>query len=241
MGGKDQFKKVHVELIRSDRMDPMRNEEAFAQLRMTVIDPDAQKVGRLFSSKIVELALASIPGFTLTGPPTKGTPTIFHWPALVSKENVVQRVVVEDKEFTVESIKAKGDAPLPKPLEVELPPAPGGKAVRLPLGRVFATRSGDKGGNANLGVWAKTPEAFSFLREFLTTEKLKELLPDMTDFEIDRYEFQNLLALNFYIHGILGEGAAASVRMDPLAKSLGEYLRVKAIDVPVSIVNKKYL
>jgi hypothetical protein len=104
------------------------------------------------------------------------------------------------------------------------------------LGRVYATRSGDKGGNANLGVWGKTPEAFSYLREYLTTEKLKELLPDMAEYEIDRYELPNLLALNFYIHGVLGEGAAASVRMDPLAKSLGEYLRAKTIDVPESLV-----
>lgn len=240
MGGKDQFQKVHVELVRSDKEDPTTNEEAFAQLRITVIDPDSNKAGRLFSSKIVELALASIPGFTLTSPPTNGTPTIFHWPALVSKEHIVQRVVVNGNEFQIESIKAAaGDTPLPKSLEVKLPEAPKGKMVKIPLGRVYATRSGDKGGNANLGIWAKTPEAFSYLREFLTTKKLKELLPDMAGYEIDRYEFMNLLALNFYIHGVLGEGAAASVRMDPLAKSLGEYLRAKTIDIPESIVTTK--
>lgn len=236
MGGKEQFQKVHVELVRSDKDNPATNEEAFAQLRITVIDPDPNKAGRLFSSKIVELALASIPGFTLTSPPTNGTPTIFHWPALIAKEHLTQRVFVNGGEFQVESTKPKGKAESVKPLEVKVPETPKGKTVKIPLGRVYATRSGDKGGNANLGVWGKTPEAFSYLREYLTTEKLKELLPDMAEYEIDRYELPNLLALNFYIHGVLGEGAAASVRMDPLAKSLGEYLRAKTIDVPESLV-----
>jgi len=108
----------------------------------------------------------------------------------------------------------------------------------MPLGRVFATRSGDKGGNANLGVWAKTPEAFAFLKEFLTTEKLKELLRDMSGFEMERYEFANLLAINFYIKGVLGEGVAASMRSDPQAKTLGEYLRAKVIEMPEAIVAK---
>ncbi len=125
----------------------------------------------------------------------------------------------------------------PEKETVNIPQSPGGKTVRTHLGRLFATRSGDKGGNANLGVWAKTPEAFAFLRDFLTTEKLRELLRDVREYEIERYELPNLLALNFYIKGILGEGVAASVRSDPQAKTLGEYLRVKVVDLPESLVS----
>ena len=108
--------------------------------------------------------------------------------------------------------------------------------MRAPLGRAFGTRSGDKGGNANLGIWGKTPEAYNFLEKFLTVEKLKALLPDCSSFDIDRYELPNLLALNFYIRGLLGEGVAASVRRDAQAKSLGEYLRMKVVEMPESIV-----
>ena len=110
--------------------------------------------------------------------------------------------------------------------------------MRIPFGRVFATRSGDKGGHANLGVWAKTPEAYAFLRDFLTIDKLKGLLKDLSAFEMERYEFPNLLAVNFYIRGVLGEGVAASLRSDPQAKTLGEYLRAKIIDLPESITPK---
>ncbi|HOX00386.1 MAG TPA: exopolyphosphatase, partial [Deltaproteobacteria bacterium] len=89
-----------VQLIRSDKEDPATNEEAFAYLRITAMDPDRKKVDRL-SSKVVELALASIPGFAGTAPPGKGTPAIVYWPALVPGNLVSQKVVIEGKEYTV--------------------------------------------------------------------------------------------------------------------------------------------
>jgi hypothetical protein len=235
IGGRGQYEVEDVQLIRSDKEDPATNDEAFAYLRVSVMDPDAKKVG-LFSAKIVELGLANIPGFTATAPPTKGTPAIMHWPALLSGKHVHQKVVIGGDEYIIESVLPDPDAPLPEIKDVKIPAAPTGKTVRMPLGRLFATRSGDKGGNANLGVWAKTPEAYAFLREFLTTERLKALLKDISGFEMERYEFPNLLAINFYIKGVLGEGVAASIRSDPQAKTLGEYLRAKVIEIPETIV-----
>lgn len=235
IGGLDQFAKAEVQLIRSEKEDPETNEEAFAYLRISVMDPDKKKVARI-SSKIVELALANIPGFAGTAPPSKGTPAIVYWPALVSGRHIQENVILGGQEYAVTPELSSQKPEDIEPPVVDIPPVPGGKTVRAPLGRLFATRSGDKGGNANLGVWAKTPEAFAFLREFLTTQKLKELLGDIRKFEVERYEYPNLLAVNFYIKGILGEGAAASLRADPQAKTLGEYLRAKIVDLPESIL-----
>ncbi|HVN72707.1 MAG TPA: acyclic terpene utilization AtuA family protein [Desulfomonilia bacterium] len=235
IGGKDQFQVLNIQLVRSDKEDPATNEEAFAYLRITVLDPDQKKVDKI-SSKVVELALANIPGFTGTAPPAKGTPAIVYWPALVSSKLVSQKVAVDDQEFIVQSVQPVEGFTPPGPLKADIPAVPGGKTVRMPLGRTFATRSGDKGGNANLGVWAKTPEAYAFLRSFLTVGQLKELLSDLKDYQIDRYELPNLLAVNFTIKGILGEGAAASLRMDPQAKTLGEYLRARVVEMPEAIL-----
>ena len=110
-----------------------------------------------------------------------------------------------------------------------------GETRAIAFGRLFGTRSGDKGGNANLGVWARGPAAFGFLRRFLSVEQLQKLLPDLQPFAIERYELPNLRALNFYIRGILGEGVAASLRSDPQAKTLGEYLRARIIEVPAGL------
>jgi len=235
IGGKDQFQVCDVQLVRSDKEDPATNEEAFAYLRITVLDKDQKKVDKI-SSKIVELALANIPGFAGTAPPAKGTPAIVYWPALMSSTRVSQKVVIGGQEFTVESTMPVQGFPQIEPLETDIPATPVGKTVRLPFGRAFAARSGDKGGNANLGVWAKTAEAYAFLKAFLTTERLKEMLKDLKPYEIERYELPNLLALNFYVKGILGEGAAASLRMDAQAKTLGEYLRARVVELPESII-----
>lgn len=235
LGGKDQFEVCNVQLVRSDKEDPATNEESFAYLRITVLDKDQKKVDRI-SSKVVELALANIPGFVGTAPPAKGTPAIVYWPALVSSSRVSQKVVIDEQEFVVECTMPVQGFPQIEPLKADIPASPMGKTVKVAFGRAFAARSGDKGGNANLGVWAKTTEGYAFLRDFLTTDRLKAMLKDLSPYEIERYELPNLLALNFYIRGILGEGAAASLRMDAQAKTLGEYLRARMVELPEAIV-----
>ena len=108
--------------------------------------------------------------------------------------------------------------------------------VNVPLGRVVGARSGDKGGNANLGVFARSPEAFAWLDQFLTTERLRELLPEAAALEIDRHRLANILSLNFVIRGLLGEGVASSTRFDGQAKSLGEWLRARVAPIPEELL-----
>jgi hypothetical protein len=101
---------------------------------------------------------------------------------------------------------------------------------------VVGARSGDKGGDANLGVWARTDAGAEWLRGFLTIEELKRLLPECASLDVDRYELPNLRAINFVIHGLLGEGVAASTRFDPQAKALGEWLRSRVVDIPEAVL-----
>ena len=236
MGGKDIFEVCEVQLIRSDQVDPQTNEASFALLRVSVMDKDQKLVGRLFSSKIVELALSSVPGFTLTSPPSNAMPAIVHWPALVSKEKLKEILVIDNQEQEIKPVLFDESAGVVVNETAVFGKKDFGKMEKAVLGSVFATRSGDKGGNANLGVWAKNRDAFEYLKSYLTVGKLKELLTDMSEFEIEKYEFENLYAVNFYIKGILGDGVAASLRSDPQGKTLGEYLRAKIIDLPKSIL-----
>jgi len=117
-----------------------------------------------------------------------------------------------------------------------LPPPPGGRTVRAPLGRIAGARSGDKGGSANVGVWVRTPEAYAWLERTLTVERLRQLLPEARGLEIERYPLPNLLAVNVVIKGLLGEGVSSSARSDPQAKSLGEYLRARTADIPETLL-----
>ena len=236
LGGRDNFKVADVQLIRIDKENPTHIDEACAHLKISLMDPDQKKVGKFFSAKLVEMALSSIPGFTLTSPPSDATPALQHWPTLVSNEFLEQQVFVDGQEFRVTAAPSYPDFEVSPSEPVKTMDVPMKNLQEIHFGRLFATRSGDKGGNANLGVWGKNINTYSFLKQFLTVDRLKALLPDMGPFDIERYELPNLLAVNFYIKGVLGEGVAASVRNDPQAKTLGEYLRAKVIEVPEHIL-----
>ena len=111
-----------------------------------------------------------------------------------------------------------------------------GVTEHVPLGSVFGTRSGDKGGNANLGVFARSNEAWEWLDSELTTEMLQELLPETAGLQVDRHRLANVRSLNFVIHDLLDEGVAASTRQDAQAKALGEWLRARHVDLPTSLL-----
>jgi hypothetical protein len=240
VGGRDRFDETQVWLQRFDHPDPQRNEEAFAYLRLSVKDADARKVGRDFSGKVVEMALASYPGFTMTSPPGRESSYGVYWPALVPREVVEERAVIGDQVVPIPPSKIPSvvASPIPAPAR-PLPAKPSGGATReVPFGTICGTRSGDKGGNANLGVWVRSTGAYHWLAEFLSVERLRELISEARHLEVERFEFPNLLALNFVVKGLLGDGVAASLRPDPQAKSLGEYLRAKAVPIPVALLDR---
>ena len=101
---------------------------------------------------------------------------------------------------------------------------------------MVAARSGDKGGNANVGVWTDTPQRWEWLRSHLTVERFHDLIPEADGLQVRRYEFPNLKALNFVIVGYLGQGVAACTKTDPQAKGLGEYLRAMHTEIPDRLV-----
>lgn len=112
-----------------------------------------------------------------------------------------------------------------------------GPTRRAPLGRIAGARSGDKGGDANVGFWTRDDASHRWLRAYLTPDRVRALLgPEAADLAIDRYELPNLRAVNLVVHGLLGDGVAAATRPDPQAKGLGEYLRSRVVDIPVSLL-----
>lgn len=242
VGGQDQFDEVSILLDRTDKEDPNSNEEAMASLRVSVKSKNADLVGRMFSAKMIELALANYPGFFTGGGVRSGGPVLVYWPALIDSKHIKETVHVDGKKIEVLPTNQLGlEEIYYQKQPIDVPPAPSDTPLRKPLGELFGARSGDKGGCANIGVWAKTENAFSFLNEYLTVETLKKLMPDVAEFHIDRYELPNILSLNFYIHGILQDGVSSNTRKDGQAKSLGEYLRSKYIDMPKSLIEENLI
>ncbi|GAA4401621.1 acyclic terpene utilization AtuA family protein [Tsukamurella soli] len=229
---------LQFRLARTDHPDASTEAAASAVLTCVAWDGDPNRVGRAFSSAAVELALSTYPGATPTAPPQKGAPYGVYVPCFVPNEDVPHRAHRPDG-TVVDIAPPARTAELPAPTD-EPGGGTGGSAEaetrRVPLGAIVGTRSGDKGGSANVGAWVESDAAFAWLRGHLTTDRLRELLPETADLSVARYELPHLRAVNFVIEDILGKGVAHGYRFDPQAKGIGEWLRSRHADIPVSLL-----
>ena len=244
--------------------DAETEEAASCLLRVTVKDPSPDVVGRAFSSAAVELALASYPGFTMTSPPGSASPYGVYRPAYVDRAEVEQVAVMPDGERivisdavgaadprVVEPVETSSRSTVPpvvEPVETSAPTtAPVVEPVetsaatrRVPLGTFVHARSGDKGGDANVGLWVgqgdRRDEHIAWLLDLVTPDLVRSLLPEAEDLDVEVFVLPNLGGVNVLVHGLLGEGVAASTRFDPQAKAVGEWLRSRLVDVPEDLL-----
>ncbi|KRF34725.1 acyclic terpene utilization AtuA family protein [Nocardioides sp. Soil805] len=220
--------------------DAATEQGASTLLRCTVKDPDAGPVGRPFTAAAVELALASYPGFTLTAPPAPPTPYGVYRARYVDRAQVVHTVVHADgtRETVPDPPVATGAhqpdigiRPSPYPADADV------LTRRLPLGTFVHARSGDKGGDANLGLWVardgseRRDARIQWLSKLITPRRIRELVPEAADLEVDCFLLPDLGGVNVVIHGLLGDGVAASTRFDPQAKGLGEWVRSRHVSI----------
>jgi hypothetical protein len=110
--------------------------------------------------------------------------------------------------------------------------------VRAPLGTFVLARSGDKGGDANLGLWVahdgspRYADRVTWLLALVTPDFVRALLPEARTLEVETFALPNLGGLNVVLGGLLGRGVAASARFDPQAKGLGEWARSRYVEIP---------
>ncbi len=241
-------------LARTDRPNAPTEEQASARLTVVARDPDERKVGRAFTGVGVEIALGSYPGCFPTAPPGAGSPYGVYVPGYVPQSAPDHHVVLPDG--------SRVDIPPPE-VTLSLEPLTDGdgggdgggigeagahgsdldlsQTVRAPLGLVAGARSGDKGGNANIGVWVRDPAAWPWLETTLTVERLRELLPEVAALAITRTTLPALRSVNFVVEQILGLGVAYNARFDPQAKGLAEWLRSRHVEVPVGLLPPGHL
>lgn len=225
--------------------DADSEEAASTLLRCTVKDPSPDPVGRAFTAAVVELALGSYPGFTMTAPPAPATPFGVYRAEYVDRADVAhtvvhadgRREVVADPTTYTPATEAPGRRPSPYPAEHDT------LTRRLPLGTFVHARSGDKGGDANIGLWVAhdgvDPETYDarvqWLFKLMSPRGIPTLLPEAADLDVDVWLLPHLGAVNLVVHGLLGQGVAASTRFDPQAKGLGEFLRSRLVSIEESL------
>ncbi|HYG93213.1 MAG TPA: acyclic terpene utilization AtuA family protein [Nocardioides sp.] len=230
--------------------DSETEEGASVLMRCIVKDPGQEAVGKAFTGPAVELALGSYPGFTMTAPPGKPSPYGIYRPEYVDRARVEHTVVHADgsREVVPDPTELIEEA-APEELDPDLgrrpspyPAPPDSITRRMPLGAFVHARSGDKGGDANLGLWVvhdgspKYEARVTWLAKLMNPKKVRELVPEARDLDVDVYVLPNLGAVNVIIRGLLGRGVAESTRFDPQAKGLGEWVRSRIVHIQEDLI-----
>jgi hypothetical protein len=228
---------LRFERIGADKRNPATQLEASTFLRVGVRGTE-EAVGRAFFDAVVEVGLANYAGlFSMSGDARSAKSYGVYWPAIIPQSELEHEVVLEDgRTLAIE-------LPPFAPLEARAAPAGvrdfiAGDDVRMvSIGTIANARSGDKGGNANVGLWVRTREQYDWLVGYLTPDRIRSLLPEAAALEVRAYPLPNLLAVNFVIVGLLEGGATETLRFDAQAKALGEYVRAKEVPIPSALLS----
>jgi hypothetical protein len=213
--------------------------DGMAFLRLAVRGDDETAVGRAFSAAVVETSLASYPGTFFTSAPTGAQAVARYWPTTVPAELVTPQIVCGGRPVPATPRAAYGPRAAADALADPAPPAepdPSGELVSVPLWVLIGGRSGDKGGDANVGLWADSDEVAQWLHHSFDVATFTAVLPEVAPFPVSRYPLPNLRAVNFVVHGILGWGVASNLRLDTQAKGLAELLRSRSLRVPSDLI-----
>ncbi len=229
-------------------VDPATQWEATVAVRVMATAREREPLTfARFARGIYGLYLSSYPGFFHDGGAHRVTdphPRIDYWPALLPADLVDHRVVLHTGESIavspVASAPFEGQPTCPEPE----PPQLAGPERRRALGDLVHARSGDKGGNSNVGVWlpaefAADDAAWDWLRCTLTTATLRQLLPEAKDLPVVRHEFPHLRAVHVVLVGLLGTGGSSNLRVDQVGKAVGEYLRAKHLPIPDALLERR--
>jgi hypothetical protein len=227
---------LKFERIGEIQEDAAIQEQATVLLRVVATSDDEQAVSRAFSSALIEQGLSSYPGLFATGLPGPAHEATGYWPTLVNQSDLEHAVTHHDGKIERIELPPEMRAAT-KDESVQRGGPSSGDFVVAPLGRIADARSGDKGSDANVGIWVDSDDAYTWLTSALSTDTFRELLPEAKDLEVDRYEFPNLRAVNFVVHGLLAGGAVATLRFDRQAKALGEFLRSRHVPIPKSLLD----
>jgi hypothetical protein len=219
--------------------DTEPNEVVF---RIAVADPDPKKLQR-FSKHVLGFALQGPPGLGIFGGRPDVQQAFGFWPALIARDLVSSQVTIKDngKEHALEvplSLPGAGSPGRVRPAEgFDVTEEPNrSRASRVRLSTIAYARSGDKGDHANIGVAARSPAAYAYLREVLTAKRVRGFFQDLVEGDATRYELPNLLAFNFVLHNALGGGGTLSLRVDHQGKTLAQGLLTMEIDVPEDVL-----
>ena len=217
-------------------------------LKLGVRDQEFEKVQR-FTKMVPALILSGPPGVAVTGA-AKPQTVINYWPTLIDKDLVVPMIKLFGNEEVIktgETVKgnfspAKEDQSIQTVEQVdgslEQTLKSFGKGESYPLSKICLGRSGDKGDSANIGIMARTPSSYRFLKEKLTAQVIKNLFHEFCDGRVTRFSLDSLMGLNFLLEKSLGGGGNCTLRSDSQGKTFSQAVLRQEVSIPKEIIDE---
>ena len=235
-----EFVETHVELVgHSSCWGPLAPpvDPPEVLLRLSVRDPDRAKI-EAFSKMVPAVILSGPPGVAVTGGRPQAQEVVAYWPALVPRDRAKPSLFTRDGDRVLDwptpLVPPGASPPYPR---MAWPPAKGSRRpVTVPLSKLAHARSGDKGDTANIGVIARAPEIWPWLRRTLTAALVKKRFRGICRGAVERFEVPNLWALNFLLHESLGGGGTVSLRLDAQGKTLSHALLALEVRAPRALL-----
>ncbi len=238
-----EFTATHTELIgHSACWGPLAPpvEAPEVLLRLSVRDPDRAKIEK-FSKLVPAVILSGPPGVAVTGGRPQAQEVVAYWPALVPRDRVKAKLVTKAGERTLEwptpVLSPVAPRALPRDILPSAPRASAGRGTRrVPLSMLAHARSGDKGDTCNIGVIARAPAIYPWLKRVLTAAVVKRRFKGICLGRVERHEVANLGALNFLLERSLGGGGTVSLRLDAQGKTLSHALLAMEVRAPRALI-----
>lgn len=239
-GGRDHYADTLTQYVGDDSCHPSvtGSEPGEILLQVAARDDDRGKLANDFAPQLVPKVLSTVPGITYLADQGRPRPSgvVGYWPALISRDRVPVQVEVGGEQIAIPPIPTFPPEPSDfRPEDPALSVTPGGATKRVRLSELCLARSGDKGDTCNVGVIARSPDIYHWMKEALTAARLKDYFGSMVKGEIERFEVPNLLALNFLLHESLGGGGTLSLLLDAQGKTYSQYLLYMEVDAWESI------
>ncbi|KAF7534536.1 hypothetical protein G7054_g6102 [Neopestalotiopsis clavispora] len=244
----EDFTTFSIEKYGSPSADPQLQAESTVQIRLFAQSPKKEAMMQ-FRRAIFYNGMQGYCGLHLSMDwrTMEPKPYVKYFPALISQSEIPLQVQILGADEAGVNVEARGlvdcapAAPAQRSYEVHKPidvNACWPRTTLRPLGDLVFARSGDKGGNANVGFWVRHEAAWPWLQSFLSSERLIALLGNDWDdkYAVERCEFRHLHAVHFVVKGILQDGVSSSSILDGFGKSFGEFLRARHVALPNQLV-----
>ena len=247
----DKFMTLSFGLLGSARPDSDNQNEATAMFRIFAQSKLADDVApKNFLRPIIDNIMQGYPGATFHLDFRQGIPKPYfeYYVTLLPQRVINHQVHFDDVVTTIDAPTVTQTFPQRQrsqpESEISVDLTKFGPTQRLPLGTIVHARSGDKGSDCNCGFWVQFADEYTWLRNLLTIEKLKQLLGKEYDtsrrpaIELDRFELYNMKGVHFLFRNLLDRGVTSTSSVDFLGKNCAEFLRSRYVDIPVRFLNR---